>query len=146
MSQSPSNRRRIYEVAPSSRRNLFHSSDSPTPSSMDVDSSSDSYRDMAGTRWAAKILTDLLLLNLILSSDLLSSMTPMPARTTIAIASTESHGISPLIAVPASISTVARQSGIPGPETPTVGNDVASVNVFANHVTEHPGSDAALLT
>jgi len=42
------------------------------------------------------------------------------APTTIAVASAESHGISPLVAVPASISTVARQSLTnPEPETPT---------------------------
>ena len=53
--------------------------------------------------------------------------------TTIAVASrrTEAHGISPQFAVPASISPVARQTGIP---TPTVSNDVASAIVFANHI------------
>ena len=69
------------------------------------------------------------------------------APTIIAVASTDSteaHGISPPIAVPASTSPVARQSG--GPETPMVSNDAASATVFANHIAEHPGSDVARLT
>ncbi|KAF8808893.1 hypothetical protein BYT27DRAFT_7210531 [Phlegmacium glaucopus] len=117
-SQRPSKSHRIAQVAASFRRKLFHPSDSPTPSSMDVDSSSDSYM---ATTYAG-------------TSDFPSSMASMvgvdhpPASA--AVTSREVHGISrisPRISVPVS------RSGIAGLETlPTVSNDFTSATIVPN--------------
>ncbi|KAF8798401.1 hypothetical protein BYT27DRAFT_7203495 [Phlegmacium glaucopus] len=98
-------RHRIDEVTPSFRRKLFHSSDSPAPSSMDVDSSSDNY---TATTYA---------------SNFPISMAPVVSvdHASATVTSTVARGISPPIPVPVSapisapISAVTRQSGISGP-------------------------------
>ncbi|KAF8798431.1 hypothetical protein BYT27DRAFT_6904718 [Phlegmacium glaucopus] len=98
-------RHRIDEVTPSFRRQLFHSSDSPTSSSMDVDSSSDNHMatTYAGTSGSPPSMASVVCVDHELS--------------TVAVAGTEAHRI---VSVPvtAPISAVTRRSGIPGPETP----------------------------